>query len=274
MIVSMYFLAFIAFSFLGWVYESAYCTIKDGKWSNRGFLFGPVCPIYGSGAVIANIIFRALGFEYGKALNLWKIFLICMIGSAVLEYVTSYVLEKLFHAIWWDYSGMPLNINGRICLPASIFFGFGGIFVVKYLSPFIFGTINLFDKVLIESASLLAMAVLAADISFTVSALTELTKKIEEIEANFNEKMEASYQVIEGKRKLITIKVSEYEKLTKDKIKEYAFTLNKAQKGTLDKLKRFTGKGTGAVSERIKEAVKAIPIISKKTDRGEELKDE
>ena len=116
MIIAAYFVNFIVFSFMGWVWETVYCTFKTKHWQNRGFLYGP---IYGTAAVTAMIVFNFVPVLNTGSLASWKIFLICAAGSAVIEYATSYVLEKIFHAVWWDYSTVPLNINGRICLPAT-----------------------------------------------------------------------------------------------------------------------------------------------------------
>ena len=94
---------FVVFSCIGWIYETVYCMIKWKKWENRGFLYGPLCPIYGTGVigVMAVLqIFNALNVEY----TWWMIFIICMLGSIVLEFGTHWTLEKLFHAVWWDYS--------------------------------------------------------------------------------------------------------------------------------------------------------------------------
>ena len=104
------------YSFFGWVYESSFTTLRDGRWQNRGFLYGPCCPIYGVGAVLITQIAEKVGSMQNEPMPLWSIFLVSFVGSAVLEYVTSYTLEKLFHAIWWDYSMLPFNLNGWISL--------------------------------------------------------------------------------------------------------------------------------------------------------------
>ena len=125
--LSRYFLWFLGFGLLGWIYETSYVTIKEKKWSNRGFLFGPVLPIYGVGAAL---ICAVVEFVLKDGYTWWQIFLISYLGSVVLEYSTHWTLEKLFHAYWWDYRDMPLNINGRVCVPASIAFGLAGLLVV------------------------------------------------------------------------------------------------------------------------------------------------
>ncbi|MBR1571947.1 MAG: metal-dependent phosphohydrolase [Lachnospiraceae bacterium] len=193
MIISKYFVYFIFYSFLGWIYETIFCTIKGGKWENRGFLFGPICPIYGVGADTMMIILDVVhhytggGFEF----TWWQIFIIAFFGSIVLEYVTSYVLERKFHAVWWDYSNIPLNIHGRICLPASLGFGFGGLLVVYFIIPRSVGLGSNIPPLAMEIMSLVFMALLAADLTLTVSALTDFEKYVAGFEDNVNKKMDA-----------------------------------------------------------------------------------
>ena len=127
MLIAQYFTEFMFYSFLGWVWESIYCTIKEKHWQDRGFLFGPYCPIYGSCIVAAEIVFGHLIPGGMGNMSFPMIFIISYIGSAIAEFSTSWILEKRFHARWWDYSDMPLNIQGRICVPVSICFGAAGI---------------------------------------------------------------------------------------------------------------------------------------------------
>ena len=189
--IASYIIRFMAYSLLGWLYECTYCTIKTKHWMNRGFLFGPVCPIYGAGAVAATVLFQDLAVFGGTEAPVWKIFLICAAGSAVLEYVTSWVLERSFHAVWWDYSDVPLNVNGRICLPATLGFGAAGVLIVRFLLPFIasLGAAEA-HPVLEEILSLFLMFLLGADLALTVASLSHLLAQIEEAQEEFNAYME------------------------------------------------------------------------------------
>ena len=121
MSINGFVLYFIVLSFIGYIYETIAMTIWSGKFDNRGFLFGPIIPIYGVGATLGTILFSYL---WTNATNV-QIFLTGVIVSAVIEYPTHYILEKVFNQTWWDYTNAPLNINGRICLPAAIGFGIG-----------------------------------------------------------------------------------------------------------------------------------------------------
>ncbi len=188
--MSRYFVWFLVFSFLGWIYETLYVSIKEKRWANRGFLFGPVCPIYGVGAVTICAVVEnvpAAGGSYAW----WQIFLISFFGSIVLEYGTHWTLEKLFHACWWDYSNMPLNIHGRICLPASLAFGAAGVLVVKVLYPLADRLTGGLSPAMLEFLSLLGMAVIAADTTLTVSALTNFSRIVRSTEDMINIHMQA-----------------------------------------------------------------------------------
>lgn len=137
MIISRYFVLFVIGSFLGWVYECIFCTVQTRQWQNRGFLYGPVCPIYGIGVVGASLIVTFLPSVSGGSAPWWQIFIACAVGSAILEYSTSAILERRFHAKWWDYSDKPLNIGGYICPLYSVLWGIGCVIVVKYVHPLV-----------------------------------------------------------------------------------------------------------------------------------------
>ena len=100
------------------MYESILVSILERRPVNRGFLNGPLCPIYGAGAVGAVVVL-------GQVHNPLVVFLLSMVGASILEYVTSWVMEALFHARWWDYSDYKFNLNGRICLLGAFVFGVG-----------------------------------------------------------------------------------------------------------------------------------------------------
>lgn len=108
---------FILYSFLGWICESIYCSILERRWVNRGFVSGPFCPIYGIGALAILKILRPFSDE------VLTIFFTGMILTSLVEYISSYLLEKAFQTKWWDYSTYPFNIRGRICLKNSLMFG-------------------------------------------------------------------------------------------------------------------------------------------------------
>lgn len=126
------FLWFIGYSIAGWTYESILVSAASRRWVNRGFLNGPLCPIYGVGAVLAVLLL-------GGIANPVVVFLAAAGGASVLEYVTSWAMEQLFHARWWDYSRRRFNIQGRVCLLGAVVFGAAGVLIVKVAQPVVAG---------------------------------------------------------------------------------------------------------------------------------------
>lgn len=122
-------LLFFFYCFCGWVWESCYVSIRQRRWVNRGFLQGPLLPIYGSGAII--ILFATLP----AADSLPLIWLLGMLAATALEYVTGDVMERIFKVRYWDYSGQKFNLNGHICLTSSIAWGFFSILLVRFVHP-------------------------------------------------------------------------------------------------------------------------------------------
>lgn len=187
--VSACVVALVFYSVAGWVYESTYCTIVERKWANRGFLYGPVCPIYGVGVLAMMLAWGAVSAT-GFVPKAWQVFLVSAAGSAVLEYLTSWVLEKLFHARWWDYANMPFNLNGRICLPASVLFGLGGLLVAYVLYQPTVDAVSAMPTPLVETLALVLVAIISADTALTVSALTQFAQAAASINNAANDRME------------------------------------------------------------------------------------
>lgn len=190
MIFSTYFIYFIIASFVGWVWESFYMTIKDHEWSNRGFLFGPVIPIYGAGTVGIVMVSKLLPGMGKMDYPAWKIFLVAMIGSVILEYSTSYIMEKLFHAIWWDYSEFKFNINGRVCLWASICFGVLGIFVMKVVYPMMLSFQGKSDPLRNEAISLILMLFFGGDLALSIASIEAVATRVKKISDSVNNQMD------------------------------------------------------------------------------------
>ncbi len=142
------FLLFIIYSFLGWVVEVINNLIFDKRFVNRGFLIGPYCPIYGIGGLIATIFLT----KYKE--SIFVTFGMSVIMFAILEYFTSYIMEKLFKARWWDYSQNKFNINGRVCLETLIPFGLLGCFAIYVINPIIF---SIFDIANISTLRVIAL---------------------------------------------------------------------------------------------------------------------
>ncbi len=136
-VIARYFLYFIIYAFMGWLLEEIWHLIKLGKIVDRGFLIGPLCPIYGFGCILIIILIGR------NTTDILAVFLKAIVVCSILEYLTSYIMEKLFHARWWDYSASRFNLNGRICLDTMIPFGILGCFVIYILHPFVMMIVNI-----------------------------------------------------------------------------------------------------------------------------------
>src|SRR5574344_42831 len=182
------FLMFLIFAFVGWSCEEVYGSIGQRKLVKRGMLYGPICPIYGFGGVI---IIECL---YPWRDTWVRLFFASMILTSVLEYFVSWLLEKIFHAKWWDYSQNPFNLNGRVCLLNSVLFGFLGIFEWHFLEPFVYKIV--YWKVLqpwIEYIYVGLALILSTDILFTINKLVDFNKTMEKFKL-FSEQLKERYK--------------------------------------------------------------------------------
>lgn len=141
-----YVLFFYFYSVVGWIGESIYCSVLDRKITNRGFLLGPVCPIYGTGAVsmivglgwIRPLFTKLIPSFWGEVVSFLIVPIVGAVVCDIVEYITSFLMERLFHERWWDYSNRKYNLHGRICLHHSIFWAIGAVLFIYILDP-IFG---------------------------------------------------------------------------------------------------------------------------------------
>ena len=175
-------LLFFFYCFCGWVWESCYVSVCRRQWVNRGFLHGPLLPIYGSGAII--ILFVTLPAED----HLWLVWLLGMAAATALEYITGAVMERLFKVRYWDYSHHRFNLNGHICLSSSIAWGFFSIFLVRFLHPPVGRLLVRVPDWLVDPAALVLTAAFTVDVVRSVQAaldlreiLTRLTEENEEL---------------------------------------------------------------------------------------------
>lgn len=127
--IKILFLLFITYSFFGWLMEMIVTVIEDHEIVNRGFLIGPYCPIYGVCSISMILLLH-------KITNPIILFIASVLICSIGEYLTSYILEKLFKARWWDYSNMKFNLNGRICLRNCLYFGVLGFLMIKFINNY------------------------------------------------------------------------------------------------------------------------------------------
>lgn len=181
-----YVLYFFFYSNIGWLFESLYCALgpvkwENGrlvgrpKWVNRGFLTGPICPIYGTGAVVLDLFL-------GPVRDKWYlVFFLGMILCDIVEYIAGVLLNKLFHARWWDYSNKLLNIQGYICLKNTIIWGFASLIIVRHIHPFFkagFDTIPVLYRNIILCIILVVFAIDLINAIIAASDIRKFNKKL------------------------------------------------------------------------------------------------
>ncbi|EWC93933.1 PF06541 family protein [Atopobium sp. BS2] len=190
---------FALISFGGWVYETIYCSVVEGEFTKRGFLFGPTCPIYGIGAL-------AVWLVLGQISNPFVVFFIGGFLATVIEYSTGLFLERRFKKKWWDYSMFKFNLHGRICPQASAVFGAFSVTSVFVLVPTMLNILMIFSK---HTVSVVAFIVVTLYFLDTVASLLwngptthhkveaaaqDASIKVEEAAQNASQKVSAAAQ--------------------------------------------------------------------------------
>lgn len=171
---------FFLYSFVGWAWESALFTVQERRFVNRGFLNGPFCPIYGFGALLLLLL-----LEY-RVSNILALFLIAVILTTTLEYLTAVLLENLFHAKWWDYSMFPLNYKGRISVISSVVFGVFAVLQIRFIHPFVRSTTDQIPEHIKRILLFLVIIYLFVDFTLTVRHVFIMNGRLSEIQGALN----------------------------------------------------------------------------------------
>ena len=183
---------FFIYAFLGWCTEVVYAALVHGRFVNRGFLNGPVCPIYGFGVVIVLLILEPIQHNFAL------LYLGSVALTTALELVTGFVLDKLFHKHWWDYSKERLNLKGYICLKFSLVWGFACLIVVDIIHP----VINEFVKLMPDNIGVIILIVLSfaivSDMVMTVVGISRTGKHLRLMQATARELREISDSIGSG----------------------------------------------------------------------------
>ena len=170
-----YFLIFFIYSVLGWIIESAYVSINGKKIVNRGFLIGPYCPIYGIGSLIIILYLN----QYRD--NFITVFILCIAVCTILEYFTSYIMEKIFKARWGDYSDRKFNLNGRVCGENAILFGLGGLVIVYLVHPIVNVLLKNIDKSILTIIAIVFLIIFIIDIILSFNMVKKLKDSLGEM---------------------------------------------------------------------------------------------
>ena len=196
--IEIYIIIFAIYSVIGWIMEITLGLISKRKFVNRGFLIGPYCPIYGFGGVVITILlsnFMKTIDQVSLIDSIWISTIVIMCICGVLEYITSYVMEKLFHARWWDYNNFKFNINGRICLETLIPFTIIGQIILRYASPAFINILSNIPEIWLHILTGTFLVIFITDMSISYNIIRsfkkisneakdnteEITKKVKEI---------------------------------------------------------------------------------------------
>lgn len=181
------FLYFIIYSVIGWMCEVVYCSVPQKRFVNRGVLRGPLCPIYGCGGLL--VIFALQDFTQ----NPFSVFCVGVLLTSTLEYITSFLMEKLFHARWWDYSDKKFNLNGRVCLLNSLLFGLLSLVLMYGLHPFVVRVVAGLPEKGLAILFWCVLVIFLADVAAATSDGLKLRQKLSRINENL-EKLKQELQ--------------------------------------------------------------------------------
>lgn len=187
MVLSELFLWFFFYSLLGWFYESLPCSIfGERRFINRGFLLGPYCPIYGIGTIVCWLVLSDNN-------NAFEVFAIAAVLCCAVEYIASFCMEKVFHARWWDYSDMPFQLHGRICLYGGIIFG-GGVVVIKFfLQPTLMQLTAQLNERMINGLALVFFIVIGIDMVLTLGSWKGLNEHLSLLHNTIYDKADGTF---------------------------------------------------------------------------------
>lgn len=161
-VLCTYIIIFLIGAIAGFIYEELFCLIIDKELIKRGFLYGPYLPVYGFGAIIMTYLLKR--FKKDPLV----VFLLAMLITGIVEYLTGYLMFTIYHRSWWDYTGLFLNINGYVCLRSVLTFGIGGLLLIYIIEPFVSDLSTRVNKNKYMYASVLIVSILVIDLVLTL----------------------------------------------------------------------------------------------------------
>ena len=182
--IEIWFLWFVTYSVMGWIYETTLASIMRKRFVNRGFLNGPYCPIYGGGALLVIALLSDLRHPL-------LLFLAAVLLTGSLEYLTSWAMEKLFHARWWDYSEKKFNIKGRVYLKGVIVFGAFSLILIRFLHPPVAALTAGIPVNARIAAALVFFSLILADMVYTVTKFVEFERVLGGMADSFDEAVQS-----------------------------------------------------------------------------------
>lgn len=268
-----YFILFIIYSFLGWCMEMVVCYFASKKWVNRGFLLGPICPIYGVGCLIILILLKRYLDDP------IVLFVMAVVLCSILEYFTSYLMEKLFKARWWDYSDKKYHINGRICLENAILFGLLGLLLSYVINPFVVKMLGFVPTLVFNIVAFIILVIFIVDYIISFKVISGFTKVAQTIKKDSTEEITKKVREILVKqgylyRRLVSaFNFQASEKLIqniKNKVKHETLKAKRMITESIDKTNQTKDKIIADYKEKVNELKTKIKI--EKEIKKEKLK--
>ena len=238
------FIWFVLYSFLGWVWETSFCSIKAGHFINRGFLNGPVIPVYGFGAVfvlIALSVAAPVLPSHLPYIDIPLVFLSGMIICTILEYVTAVILESAFHIRWWDYSKQKFNFQGRICLKSALFFGLMSVVIIYIVQPLVSGVTVSIPADIANPLALIFLILFAVDLSVTLSSLLRLKKHLAEIQHHLENAAEEFREDVDEFRDEVFFALEKQRRQIQRLVKAFPDSVSKRYQDAWQKIKEHRG---------------------------------
>lgn len=205
---------FMVYAFLGWCTEVVYAAVTTGEFVNRGFLNGPLCPIYGFGVIGVVYALRPVADQF------FLLFIGSVLLTSALEWLTGFVLEKLFQNKWWDYSDKPFNLNGYICLAFSILWGLACVFVIRIVHPTVVTFVEFMPQLVGWFILMAGLILFVSDLTVTVFAVIGLNKRLEQLDVIANRLKYISDELGENISDY-TLTMMEKNEQLRDKVGEY-----------------------------------------------------
>lgn len=227
--IRVLFLLFVLYSFLGWAAESVYCSIPAGKPINRGFLAGPFCPIYGAGAMLIVEVLTPLKDQTVL------LFAAGALLTSLVEYLTGWLLEALFHTKYWDYSAYRFQLHGRVCLKNSLMFGVMGVVTVYWIQPLLFGLLGRIPNRALSWLSAGLTLYFLTDTALSVMEAARLNGKLAELQQVLDEIKEkaltARVETLEALQEIIAARLEETDESTKARLRALYAQKEKLESG-------------------------------------------
>ena len=274
-------LYFFLYSFLGWCTEVAYATVKERRFVNRGFLGGPWCPIYGVG--VSAVVTLLDGFQD----SLLLLYLSSFVLVTLIEGMTGFIMDKIFHHKWWDYTGLPFNIGGYVCLPFSIAWGAACLGIVKGVHPVIERLVGLLPEAAGLALICVLTAGLAADLAVTTAGILKLNRRLDMLErigaelreisdrmgANIHENVMDAMERAEVLENMAQARKERLDAISGE-AKERLDLLSEETRERYDMLRQRYAELTGATLQASRRLVRAFPRMESRRHKEllEELK--